>query len=58
MSVMSDLSLDIQELYSQGAGVRTIAESLQIPVHWVTNALAAAAEMDQCIAGNDYFDDH
>lgn len=58
MSVMSDLSSDIQARYAQGASVRTIAAVLQIPVYWVTAALTAAADLDQQIADNDYFDDH
>lgn len=57
MSVMSELSIDIQELYARGAGVATIAEALQIPVRWVTDALDAAAAVDQQIADNDYIDE-
>lgn len=57
MSVMSELSIDIQELYARGTGVRTIAEALQIPVQWVTDALDEAAAVDQQIADNDYVDD-
>ena len=57
MSVMSELSIDIQQLYAQGAGVQTIAEALQIPVRWVTDALDQAAAVDQQIADNDYLDD-
>ena len=57
MSMISELSIDIQELYASGAGVKTIAESLQIPVRWVTVALDEAAAVDQQIADNDYVDD-
>jgi hypothetical protein len=41
MSMMKDLSYDIQELYIEGFNSRAIAEELDCPIEIVLGALAA-----------------
>jgi len=46
MSVMKDLSYDIQELYIEGFNSRAIAEELGCPIEIVLGALEAMSVAD------------
>jgi hypothetical protein len=46
MSVMKDLSYDIQELYIEGFNSRAIAEELGCPIEVVLGALEAMSVAD------------
>jgi len=53
MSVMKDLSYDIQELYIEGFNSRAIAEELGCPLEIVTGALAEMNVEDEVPKGWD-----
>jgi hypothetical protein len=53
MSMMKDLSYDIQELYIEGFNSRAIAEELGCPLEIVTGALEAMNVQDEVPKGWD-----
>jgi hypothetical protein len=53
MSMMKDLSYDIQELYIEGFNSRAIAEELNCPIEIVLGALEAMNVQDEVPKGWD-----
>ena len=53
MSMMKDLSYDIQELYIEGFNSRAIAEELNCPIEIVLGALAEMNVQDEVPKGWD-----
>jgi DNA invertase Pin-like site-specific DNA recombinase len=46
MSIMKDLSIDIQDMLTQGFGPNTIARILEIPVSWVYETMSNPSEAE------------
>ena len=46
MSIMKDLSIDIQDMLTQGFSPNTIARILEIPVSWVYETMTQECDVD------------
>jgi DNA invertase Pin-like site-specific DNA recombinase len=46
MSIMKDLSIDIQDMLTQGFSPNTIARILEIPVSWVYETMSNPSEAE------------
>ncbi len=46
MSIMKDLSMDIQDMLTQGFSPNTIARILEIPVSWVYETMSNPSEAE------------
>jgi hypothetical protein len=53
MSAMKDLSMDIQDMLTQGFSPNTIARILEIPVSWVYETMSQDCDTDELFSPFD-----